>query len=113
MLNRELFYSSLASSLALAFLVQSAAALTIDAFDSSCSAISSDTLVPASTVCASASAIGGISQLQKRIEKMAPLARNIEADDVAKSALYLLSDLSSGVTGETLYVDAGMNIMAY
>jgi enoyl-[acyl-carrier protein] reductase I len=61
----------------------------------------------------SSSAIGGNSQLQKRIEKMAPLARNIEADDVAKSALYLLSDLSIGVTGETLYVDAGMNIMAY
>ncbi len=61
----------------------------------------------------SSSAIGGISQLQKRIEKMAPLARNIEADDVARSALYLLSDLASGVTGETLYVDAGMNIMAY
>lgn len=61
----------------------------------------------------SSSAIGGISQLQKRIEKMAPLARNIEPDDVAKTAMYLLSDLASGVTGETIYVDAGMNIMAY
>ena len=44
---------------------------------------------------------------------MAPLARNIEPDDVAKTAMYLLSDLASGVTGETIYVDAGMNIMAY
>lgn len=61
----------------------------------------------------SSSAIGGIAQLQRRIEKTAPLARNIEPEDVAKSALYLLSDLASGVTGETLYVDAGINIMAY
>lgn len=61
----------------------------------------------------SSSAIGGISQLQRKIEKTAPLGRNIEPEDVAKSALYLLSDLASGVTGETLYVDAGINIMAY
>ncbi len=61
----------------------------------------------------SSSAIGGIAQMQRRIEKSAPLGRNIEPDDVAKTALYLLSDLASGVTGETLFVDAGMNIMAY
>ncbi len=61
----------------------------------------------------SSSAIGGISQLQRKIEKSAPLGRNIEPEDVAKTALYLLSDLASGVTGETIYVDAGMNIMAY
>jgi enoyl-[acyl-carrier protein] reductase I len=61
----------------------------------------------------SSSVIGGISQLQRRIEKAAPLARNIELDDVAKAALFLLSDQASGITGETLYVDAGMNIMAY
>ncbi len=61
----------------------------------------------------SSSAIGGISQLQRKIEKTSPLARNIEPEEVAKSALYLLSDLASGVTGETHYVDAGMNIMAY
>ncbi|MFF1925226.1 enoyl-ACP reductase [Streptomyces sp. NPDC058221] len=40
-----------------------------------------------------------------------PLARPITADDVAGTALYLLSDLSSGVTGETVYVDAGYHIM--
>jgi enoyl-[acyl-carrier protein] reductase I len=61
----------------------------------------------------SSSVIGGISQLQRRIEKAAPLARNIELDDVAKATLFLLSDQASGITGETLYVDAGMNIMAY
>ncbi|PKN78525.1 MAG: enoyl-[acyl-carrier-protein] reductase FabI [Candidatus Cloacimonetes bacterium HGW-Cloacimonetes-1] len=61
----------------------------------------------------SSSAVSGLSQLQKRIEKTAPLARNITLEDIAKSAVYLVSDLSSGVTGETLYVDAGINIMAY
>jgi len=61
----------------------------------------------------SSAVIGGIGQMQKRIEKSAPLVRNITLDDIAKSALYLLSDMSSGVTGETVYVDAGMNIMAY
>jgi enoyl-[acyl-carrier protein] reductase I len=61
----------------------------------------------------SSSAIGGIAQMQRRIEKSAPLGRNIDPEDVAKTALYLLSDLASGVTGETLFVDAGINIMAY
>jgi len=40
-----------------------------------------------------------------------PLGRAIDADDVAGTALYLLSDLSSGVTGETVHVDAGYSIM--
>lgn len=61
----------------------------------------------------SSAVISGISQMQRRIEKSSPLERNIEPADVAKTALYLLSDLSSGVTGEVLFVDAGMNIMAY
>ena len=37
------------------------------------------------------------------------LKRNIDIDDVGKSALYLLSDLAGGVTGEIHYVDAGYN----
>lgn len=41
----------------------------------------------------------------------APLKRNVTLDDIAKSGLYLLSDLSSGVTGETHYVDAGYHIV--
>lgn len=61
----------------------------------------------------SSSAISGIGQMQKRIEKISPLSRNVTQEDVAKSALYLLSDLSSGVTGEVHYVDTGINIMAY
>jgi len=61
----------------------------------------------------SSSAIGGIAQMQRRIEKSAPLSRNIEQEDVAKTALYLLSDLASGVTGDIIFVDAGISIMAY
>lgn len=40
-----------------------------------------------------------------------PLKRNVSIEDVGKSRMYLLSDLSSGVTGEVHYVDAGYNIM--
>ena len=40
----------------------------------------------------------------------APLRRSVTLDDVGGAALYLLSDLSSGVTGEVHYVDAGYNI---
>lgn len=61
----------------------------------------------------SSAVIGGIGNMQKRIEKSSPLARNITLDDIAKTAMFLLSDYASGVTGETVYVDAGMNIMAY
>ncbi|WP_180982616.1 enoyl-ACP reductase FabI [Methylocella silvestris] len=42
----------------------------------------------------------------------APLRRTVDIDDVGGAALYLLSDLSSGVTGEIHYVDAGYNIIS-
>ncbi len=57
----------------------------------------------------SAMAVGGIDEMFDWVEKKAPLGRNIETDEVGKSAVYLISDLSSGVTGENLYVDAGYN----
>ena len=44
-------------------------------------------------------------------QKFSPVRRNITGEDVAKSALYLLSDLGSGVTGETLHVDCGYHVM--
>jgi enoyl-[acyl-carrier protein] reductase I len=40
-----------------------------------------------------------------------PLKRNTTQQDVAGAALYLMSDLSRGVTGETHYVDSGYNVM--
>lgn len=56
-----------------------------------------------------ASGVGDFRMLLKYNEKNAPLRRNISLDDVAGSGLYLLSDLSSGVTGEVLMVDAGFS----
>ena len=48
----------------------------------------------------------------KRVHaERSPLGRNITHDEVAKTALYLCSDLSSGVTGEVIHVDTGYNIM--
>jgi len=60
----------------------------------------------------SAMAVGGIDVMLDKVEKTAPLRRNIETDEVGKAAAYLLSDLSSGVTGETHHVDAGYNAIA-
>ena len=51
--------------------------------------------------------IGGIDAILDKTAAAAPLRRNIETDEVGKAAAYLLSDLSSGVTGETHHVDAG------
>jgi enoyl-[acyl-carrier protein] reductase I len=45
------------------------------------------------------------------VGEASPLRRNITHEEVGKAALYLLSDLSSGVTGDTLHVDCGYNIL--
>jgi len=45
------------------------------------------------------------------VMERAALKRNIEASEVAQAAVFLLSDGASGITGQTLYVDAGFNIM--
>ena len=58
-----------------------------------------------------ASGIGDFRYIMKWNELNSPLRRNITQDEVGKSALYLLSDLSSGVTGENLHVDAGYHIV--
>lgn len=59
----------------------------------------------------SSMAVAGLEEIFGWVEKKAPLNRNIEADEVGKTAVYLLSDLSSGVTGENIYVDCGYNIV--
>lgn len=59
----------------------------------------------------SAMAVGKIDEMFAHQERKAPLQRNIDGDEVGKTAVYLLSDLSSGVTGENIYVDAGFNII--
>ncbi len=56
-----------------------------------------------------ASGVGELRVMLKYYERNAPLKRNITLDDVAGAGLYFLSDLSSGVSGETHYVDGGFN----
>ena len=58
-----------------------------------------------------ASGIGDFRYILKWNELNAPLRRNVTIDDVGGAALYLLSDLSSGVTGETHHVDAGYHLV--
>ena len=58
-----------------------------------------------------ASGIGDFRLILKWNEYNSPLKRNVTIDDVGGAALYLLSDLSSGVTGETHHVDAGYNVI--
>ena len=64
---------------------------------------------PVSTL--AARGISGFVGMQKAHAEKAPLRRNITKEEVGTAALFLLSDLSSGITGETLYVDAGYHIM--
>jgi enoyl-[acyl-carrier protein] reductase I len=60
---------------------------------------------------ASARAITGFTDMLKQHADKAPLRRNISAEEVGKAALYLCSDLSSGVTGTIHFVDAGYHIL--
>jgi enoyl-[acyl-carrier protein] reductase I len=55
--------------------------------------------------------IRGFTGMHKDHAERAALKRNITQEEVGKAALFLLSDLASGVTGEVLYVDAGYRIM--
>ncbi|NQW00507.1 MAG: enoyl-ACP reductase FabI [Rhodospirillales bacterium] len=58
-----------------------------------------------------ASGIGDFRYILKWNEYNSPLRRNVTMDDIGGAGLYLLSDLSSGVTGETHHVDCGYNIV--
>jgi enoyl-[acyl-carrier protein] reductase I len=55
--------------------------------------------------------IPGFSQMADQIAARTPLRREIDVDEVGATGLYLASDLSRGVTGETLFVDAGYHAM--
>lgn len=59
----------------------------------------------------SARGVSGFLGMLHAAEEKAPLKRCIEPREVGDAALFLLSDMASGVTGEVLYVDAGYNIM--
>lgn len=59
----------------------------------------------------SAMGVGDFKQMLDLYEGVSPMRRNITADEVGKMGMVLLSDLSSGVTGEILHVDCGFSIM--
>ena len=59
----------------------------------------------------SASGVEGFSQILDTIAEKAPLRRNITADEVGDVCAFLASSMSRGITGATMYVDAGYNIM--
>lgn len=59
----------------------------------------------------SAAGIGNIKAMMDLYDAYSPMRRCATLEEVAKSAIYLLSDLSSGVTGETLHVDGGYHVM--
>ncbi len=57
------------------------------------------------------SAVGGILDMIHHVEQVAPLRRTVTQLEVGNAAAFLCSDLSSGITGQVLYVDAGYEIM--
>jgi enoyl-[acyl-carrier protein] reductase I len=57
------------------------------------------------------SAIGGITDMIRHVEEVSPLRRTVTQTEVGNAAAFLCSDLSSGITGQVLYVDAGYEIM--
>jgi enoyl-[acyl-carrier protein] reductase I len=58
-----------------------------------------------------ASGVTGFKAMYGKFRDIAPLRRNVTIDDVGGTAVYLASDLSRGVTGEVIYVDAGFNVL--
>ena len=59
----------------------------------------------------SAAGVAGFRKMLGYVGERAPLRRNVDQNEVSQTALWLCSSLSSGVTGEVVYVDAGYNIL--
>ncbi|HET8827458.1 MAG TPA: enoyl-ACP reductase [Terriglobales bacterium] len=57
--------------------------------------------------------IAGLGEMLKQHADRAPLKRNVEVKEVGDTGVFLASDASSGITGETIYVDCGYNIMGF
>ena len=55
----------------------------------------------------------GVERMQTACEQVSPLRRNITHEEAGRTGAFLLSDMSNGITGEVLHVDAGYNIMAF
>ncbi len=59
-----------------------------------------------------ASGVAGFRVMHSKFKEVAPLRRSITIEDVGKAAVWLCSDLASATTGEVLFVDGGMNVLA-
>ncbi len=59
----------------------------------------------------SARGVKNMGSMLNYVAEKAPLKRNVQASEVGNTALFLVSHLASGITGETIYVDCGYNIM--
>jgi enoyl-[acyl-carrier protein] reductase I len=57
--------------------------------------------------------VSGLGEMLKSHAERAPLKRNVDPGEVGSTAAFLLSDGGSGITGETIYVDCGYNIMGF
>ena len=57
--------------------------------------------------------VAGFSEMHKAQAERSPLKRNVDVKEVGDTALFLASELSTGITGETIYVDCGYNIMGF
>ena len=57
-----------------------------------------------------AAGISGFNEILKHVEDKSALKRNVTLDEVANTAIFLSSDLASGITGQIIYVDCGFNI---
>jgi enoyl-[acyl-carrier protein] reductase I len=57
--------------------------------------------------------VSGLTDMLRMHAERAPLKRNVDAAEVGATAAFLLSDGGSGITGETIYVDCGYNIMGF
>ena len=67
--------------------------------------------VPIKTL--AARGISGFGDMLKTQAERAPLQRNVDVNEVASTAVFLASNAASGITGETVYVDCGYNIMGF
>jgi enoyl-[acyl-carrier protein] reductase I len=60
-----------------------------------------------------ASAVKSFRKMLIYGEKVSPLHRNVTQEEIGNAAVFLCSDMASGVTGEILHVDAGLNIVGF
>ncbi|MCH8829405.1 MAG: SDR family oxidoreductase, partial [Planctomycetes bacterium] len=58
-----------------------------------------------------ASAVGDFNKMMKLYQTFSPLRRNVTMEEVGRTAMFLLSDMASGITGQTVHVDSGYHVM--